>query len=100
MRGRIGELRTMQIAFTYNNKAADNIRNKVETGGGAIYDLGCYACTVSRFIFADEPTRVIALIDRDPEFDTDRLSSAILDFSYWSSYLLCIHTNRHVTRAL
>ena len=78
--GRIGELRTMQIAFTYNNKAADNIRNKVETGGGAIYDLGCYACTVSRFIFADEPTRVIALIDRDPEFGTDRLSSAILDF--------------------
>lgn len=78
--GRIGELRAVQIAFTYQNTDPDDIRNNPATGGGAIYDLGCYACTLARFVFDDEPRRVAALVDRDANFGIDRLSSAILDF--------------------
>jgi len=33
-----------------------------------------------RFFFESEPKRVIALIDRDPGFGTDRTTSALLDF--------------------
>jgi predicted dehydrogenase len=33
-----------------------------------------------RFLFEAEPTRAIALVDRDPSFGTDRLTSALVDF--------------------
>ncbi len=78
--GRIGELRAVQIAYTYNNTNPRDIRNQLETGGGGTYDLGCYACTIARLIFGHEPQRALALMDRDPTFGVDRLSSAILEF--------------------
>ena len=52
----------------------------MDTGGGAILDIGCYAIVAGRFFFEAEPSRVVALVDRDPDFGTDRLASAILDF--------------------
>ncbi len=78
--GELGDLRAVQVAFSYNNQNADNIRNKPENGGGALYDIGCYAIVAGRFLFEAEPLRVLALIERDPVFKTDRLSSALLDF--------------------
>jgi predicted dehydrogenase len=50
------------------------------TGGGALYDIGCYPITAGRFFFEAEPQRAIALVDRDPAFGTDRTTSALLDF--------------------
>ncbi len=78
--GRIGELRSIAGLFSYFNRDTSNIRNIVETGGGALMDIGCYPINTSRFIFGEEPSRVLGLIERDPEMKTDRLSSAILDF--------------------
>ena len=78
--GELGELRTVQVAFSYNNQDAGNIRNRVENGGGAVYDIGCYAIVAGRFLFEAEPLRVMALVERDPVFKTDRLASALLDF--------------------
>ena len=78
--GTIGDLRVVQGFFSFFNADPANIRNIPQTGGGAVYDLGCYPCTMSRFLFEAEPRRVCALIDRDPEFGTDRITSAILDF--------------------
>ena len=78
--GELGDLRTVQVAFSYDNQNADNIRNKPENGGGALYDIGCYAIVAGRFLFDAEPLRVISLIERDPAFQTDRLTSALLDF--------------------
>ncbi len=78
--GDLGELRTVQVAFSYNNQNAANIRNKPENGGGALYDIGCYAIVAGRFLFDAEPNRVMALVERDPVFKTDRLTSALLDF--------------------
>ena len=43
-------------------------------------DIGCYPIVLSRFLFGAEPARVIASVERDPEFGTDRLTSALLDF--------------------
>jgi predicted dehydrogenase len=78
--GGIGALHAMQLAFTYNNPDPANIRNKVETGGGGIYDLGVYTSTIARLVFDDEPKRLVALVDDDPSFGTDRLASVMLDF--------------------
>lgn len=78
--GALGELRAIQCFFAYSNLDPKNIRNKMETGGGALLDIGCYPTVTSRFLFEAEPERVLALIERDPTFGTDRLVSAILDF--------------------
>ncbi len=78
--GALGELRAIQTFFSYTNLDPDNIRNKPETGGGALLDIGCYPTVVSRFLFEAEPERVFAHIERDPTFGTDRLATAVLDF--------------------
>jgi len=78
--GAVGELRSVAGYFSYFNRDAGNIRNIPEAGGGAVYDIGCYTITMSRFIFGEEPRRVVALVERDPDMKTDRLSSAILEF--------------------
>ncbi len=78
--GRIGELRAVQMFFGYNNVDPANVRNKADIGGGGLYDIGCYAVVAGRFFFDAEPARAIALVDRDPAFRTDRLTSALVDF--------------------
>lgn len=52
-------------------------------------DIGCYPITMSRFLFRQEPRRVLGLLDRDPEMGTDRLSSAILEFPGGHSIFTC-----------
>lgn len=87
--GRIGELKAVLGAFSYFNRDVANVRNVVEWGGGGIMDIGCYPIVTSRFIFGDEPTRVSALVERDPEFKTDRLASALLDFPSGQATFVC-----------
>src|SRR5882672_6424624 len=70
----------LQMLFSYFNVDAGNIRNIAAIGGGALYDIGCYPITAGRFFFESEPQRAIALVDRDPGFGTDRMTSALLDF--------------------
>ncbi|MBL6945349.1 MAG: Gfo/Idh/MocA family oxidoreductase [Rhodospirillales bacterium] len=87
--GRVGRLRSVQASFSYMNVDPQNIRNIPETGGGGIYDIGCYPIVVSRFIFGDEPTRAVSLVERDPEMKTDRLASAMLDFPEGQATFTC-----------
>ena len=79
--GRIGTLRVVQMFFGYNNLDPANVRNQADIGGGGLYDIGCYAIVAGRWFFEGEPSRGIALIDRDPTFRTDRLTSALVEFS-------------------
>jgi predicted dehydrogenase len=87
--GRIGELRSMTGFFSYFNINPANIRNKVELGGGALMDIGCYMVHAARFAFGQQPTRVVSAIDRDPAMHTDRLTSAILDFDGKQAIFTC-----------
>ena len=87
--GRIGELRSVAGVFSYYNTDPANIRNQVECGGGALYDIGCYLIHASRYAFAQEPTRVVGLIERDPQMHVDRLTSALLDFPGGQSIFTC-----------
>jgi len=87
--GRIGEPRAVNAHFSYFNVNPDNIRNQPETGGGGVYDIGCYCIQSARIAFGAEPRRVVALIDRDPQLGTDRLTSAILDFPSGQAIFTC-----------
>lgn len=87
--GRIGELRMVSGHFSYAKKGAENIRSKVEWGGGALLDIGCYPIAVSRWLFDAEPIDVMATIDRDPEFGVDRHVAGILRFANGTASFTC-----------
>jgi predicted dehydrogenase len=87
--GEVGEMRAVVTAFSYFNRKSKDIRNLPECGGGALMDIGCYPIFTSRFLFGEEPARVQALVERDPEFGTDRLTSAVLDFPSGQSVFTC-----------
>ncbi len=87
--GRIGELRAILGAFSYFNRDPANIRNVRAWGGGGLYDIGSYPVNTSRFIFGEEPRQVMALIERDPEMQTDRLTSGMLDYPSGQAVFTC-----------
>lgn len=87
--GAIGELRSVQTVFAYFNDDPTNIRNIPEVGGGALYDIGCYAVNTARMLFKSEPTVVKAAIRRDDALGTDIVASALLDFDGGHSTFVC-----------
>jgi predicted dehydrogenase len=78
--GRIGKLRSAVGFFSYFNVDPANTRNVEDYYGGALMDIGCYPIKTTRFVFGEEPVRVIGCLERDPSFKTDRLTSAILEY--------------------
>jgi len=78
--GRIGKLHSAAGLFSYFNINPEDVRNVLAFGGGALLDIGCYPIKTTRFVFGEEPVRVIACIERDPSFKIDRLTSAILEY--------------------
>jgi predicted dehydrogenase len=87
--GRIGKVRSIAGCFSYNNHDPKNIRNIRDYGGGALMDIGCYLIYTSRFIFGEEPMKVVSLIEEDPEMRTDVITSGILHFPSGQSVFTC-----------
>ena len=87
--GGIGDLRTIQSFFSYYNVDPDNIRNRPEAGGGALMDIGCYCISLSRWLFQDEPRRVLGHMEVDPEFAVDRRTSGLLEFERGAATFTC-----------
>ena len=78
--GEAGRLRSIAAWFSYDNRDPQNVRNIAAYGGGGLMDIGCYAIFISRFLFGEEPVRVSGAMEMDPQFGTDRLASAVLEF--------------------
>lgn len=87
--GAIGEVGSIQTVFSYFNDDPTNIRNIPEVGGGALFDIGCYAINVARMLFGSEPTAVKGSIRRDQSLGTDVVTSALLDFGGRHSTFTC-----------
>lgn len=87
--GRIGELRLVAGHFSYFRRDPRDIRSVPEWGGGALMDIGCYPITLSRWLFGEEPTEVIATLDRDPDMKIDRLVSGLLRFPSGQASFTC-----------
>lgn len=79
--GAIGRLATVATVFSYDNQNPDDIRNRRESGGGALLDIGCYGVSVARWLFGREPTGTCGVVQRDATFGTDILTSGVLDFA-------------------
>lgn len=87
--GKIGELRTIHSVFSYSNTDPNNIRNRADTGGGGLMDIGCYCISLARFLFGAEPRRVLGIVEYDSVFGTDRLASGVLEFERGTSTFTC-----------
>lgn len=79
--GKIGQVRSIHSHFSYNNHDADNIRNVVDWGGGALMDIGCYCISLSRFIYDEEPLRVLGQITPYAGYDVDCFVSGLMEFA-------------------
>jgi predicted dehydrogenase len=87
--GRLGDVRALAGFFNYFNEDPANVRNIRDFGGGALYDIGCYLINTARFIFGREPQAVAALIEHDPRFGVDVVTSFLLDFAPGQTTALC-----------
>ena len=79
-KGSVGQLRQVQASFAYHNVDATNMRNRLELGGGALPDIGVYPVVATRFVTGVEPQKVLANVEFDPKFKTDRFASAQVKF--------------------
>ncbi|OMH25829.1 Gfo/Idh/MocA family protein [Motiliproteus sp. MSK22-1] len=87
--GAIGDVRTVNITFSYYNRDPQNVRNQPGIGGGALLDVGCYGSYLSRFVFDDEPLRVVSLMEQDSDFGVDCLTSALMEFPKGQAFFSC-----------
>jgi predicted dehydrogenase len=87
--GGIGQLRTIQSIFSYYLTDPTNVRNQADIGGGGLMDIGCYNISLSRFIFGSEPSKVVGLIEYDPQLKTDRLASGMMQFAGGTATFTC-----------
>ncbi len=88
-KGKIGKPRAVMGFFSYFNRDPKNVRNIAGIGGGGLLDIGFYPITTSRFFFGEEPTRVMGIVEMDPDMKVDRLASAILDFPTGQAIFTC-----------
>ena len=69
--GAIGKVAHVDAAFSYDNRSApDNIRNRPETGGGGIRDIGVYTYGCARFVTGAEPVALQARMRLENGVDT------------------------------
>ena len=79
--GIIGEVRSVRASYSFMMKPARLYRliESVEHGGGAMWDIGCYAIHSARMFFNQDPVAVTA-IAKYVESGADITTSGIIDF--------------------
>ena len=79
--GKIGEVQTVHSSFTFHfERDGANYRWFPAMGGGALYDVGCYALSVARLVFGAEPVSAYAAARIDPATGVDMTTAAVLEF--------------------
>ncbi len=86
--GAIGKLVHVTGVFSYDNRAdTGNIRNRPETGGGGLRDIGVYVIGSARYATGQEPTSVSGAIRWENDVDVfTEIRAQFPDFTY-SSYV-------------
>ena len=87
--GAVGRLQTVHSTFSYHKTDAADIRNRSDSGGGGLLDIGCYCISLSRLLWESEPRRVVATVEFDPDLRIDRLASAVLEFPGGTGTFTC-----------
>jgi xylose dehydrogenase (NAD/NADP) len=80
--GTIGEVKSVRASYSFMMKPARLYRlvESVERGGGAMWDIGCYAIHSVRMFFNEAPIAVTAMA-KYVESGADITTSGIIDFS-------------------
>lgn len=96
--GEIGELAHVTGAFSFDNRAdMGNIRNRPETGGGALRDIGVYIFGCTRFVTGQEPDSLDARIRYENGVDVfSDIQAAFPGFTY-SAY---VSTRMHLLQEM
>jgi predicted dehydrogenase len=76
----IGTITDVDIWFSFRSTRPTDYRHDATSGGGALYDVGCYAIDASRMLLGDKPDRVLGTGRLDPHSGVDLTFSAILDY--------------------
>jgi len=79
--GLIGEIRSVRSSYSFMMRPERMYRlaKNVENGGGAMWDIGCYAIHSARMFF-DEPAISVTAIGKYVESGADIATSGIIDF--------------------
>lgn len=79
--GLIGEIRSVRASFSFMMRPARMYRlaNDVTQGGGAMWDIGCYAIHSLRMFF-DRPPLAVTAMARYADSGADISTSGILDY--------------------
>jgi len=79
--GLIGEIRSVRSSYSFMMRPERMYRlaKNVENGGGAMWDIGCYAIHSARMFF-DEPAIAVTAIAKYVESGADIATSGIIDF--------------------
>jgi len=97
--GAIGRLLQVDGFFSYDN-AADpgNIRNRPETGGGSLPDIGVYPIGATRFVTGEEPESVAADLTWENGVDvTAHLRARFASFRFSATTSMRMHPRQEMT---
>jgi predicted dehydrogenase len=79
--GAIGEVRAVRASFCARFEQGSNHRWSADLGGGALWDLTCYAVDVARYLTRAEAARVSCLADARTGDGVDATSQAALELT-------------------
>jgi predicted dehydrogenase len=98
--GEIGTLVHADVAFSFNLTDGGNIRNKPETGGGSLRDIGVYTFGCTRFVTGAEPVDLSARVHLENGVDVFAQVAGVMEgpkgrFTYGSTTSMRMY-NRQV----
>ncbi|WP_170557890.1 Gfo/Idh/MocA family protein [Ruegeria atlantica] len=96
--GAIGKLVHVTGAFSFDNRAdTGNIRNRAETGGGGLRDIGVYVIGSARFATGQEPVSVQSAIRWEDGIDAfTEIRAQFPDFTYSSYVSIRMHPHQEM----
>lgn len=80
--GAIGKVRSVRTCFAFPIQAARMYRidRGIRQGGGAMWDIGCYAIHAARYHFGDSQALAVSAMAQHNEHNADISSSGIIDY--------------------
>ncbi|WP_170381466.1 Gfo/Idh/MocA family protein [Ruegeria atlantica] len=96
--GAIGKLVHVTGAFSFDNRAdTTNIRNRAETGGGGLRDIGVYVIGGARFATGQEPIEVQSAIRWEDGIDAfTEIRAQFPGFTYSSYVSIRMHPHQEM----
>ncbi|EEX11161.1 putative oxidoreductase [Ruegeria lacuscaerulensis ITI-1157] len=96
--GAIGDLVHVTGAFSFDNRAdTGNIRNRAETGGGGLRDIGVYVIGSARFATGQEPDIVQSAIRWEDGIDTfTEIRTQFPGFTYSAYVSIRMHPHQEM----